>query len=100
MWSRAPREAWTPSGSGMSTEACIGSHGSSYGWILQRHPSSLLMLRMLPYLIRELSWVTLSSSCPLQTQDVPEIYPVYLKPPFPLGSVTGSEMGDEPKPGK
>lgn len=27
---------------------------------------------------------------------MPEIYPVYLKPPFPLGSVTGSEMGDDP----
>lgn len=92
----------------MSTEAYIGSHGwilclhpgSSYGWILQRHPSRPLMLRTLPYPIQELSWVTLSSSCPLQTQDVPEIYPVYLKPRFPLGSVTGSEMGNETKPGK
>lgn len=64
MWSRAPREAWTPSGCGMSTEACIGSHGSSYGWILQRHPSRFLMLRTFPYPIRELSWVTLVPVAP------------------------------------
>lgn len=27
---------------------------------------------------------------------MPETYSVYLKLPFPLGSVTGSEMGDDP----